>query len=193
MQTGHFDLPAECVAVIDTPEFQRLRELKQLGLTYYVRRRARVLKSGRSGKRLLCLFRQHTPHPPSQTRMRATKKTKKVYPGASHARFEHSLGVAHLAGTWAEHLLGTLRPPGAARTREDRFGVRALELAGLCHDLGALCVCVFWGSGGGGGAAGRGLPCACVAASLLFFEPCLPRKKKHPLPKPRPRAVLARV
>ncbi|KIY99810.1 SAM domain and HD domain-containing protein 1 [Monoraphidium neglectum] len=90
---GHFDLPAECVAIIDTPEFQRLRELKQLGLTYY------------------------------------------VYPGASHGRFEHSLGVAHLAGSWAQHLLGSFRSDGNLH-REDRHSVRALELAALCHDLG---------------------------------------------------------
>ncbi|GBF99353.1 hypothetical protein Rsub_12157, partial [Raphidocelis subcapitata] len=90
---GHFDLPSECVQIIDTPEFQRLRELKQLGLTYY------------------------------------------VYPGASHARFEHSLGVAYLAGAWAEHLLSAYRPEGVLR-REDRHSIRALELAGLCHDLG---------------------------------------------------------
>jgi HD superfamily phosphohydrolase len=63
-------------------------------------------------------------------------QTHQVYPGASHARFEHSLGVAHLAGAWAEHLLATYRPEGVLH-REDRHSVRALELAGLCHDLGA--------------------------------------------------------
>ena len=33
---GHFYLTHLEVAVVDTPHFQRLRELKQLGLSYYV-------------------------------------------------------------------------------------------------------------------------------------------------------------
>ena len=49
---GHIELPALCIAVMDTPQFQRLRNLKQLGAAYF------------------------------------------VFPGASHNRFEHSLGVA---------------------------------------------------------------------------------------------------
>ena len=33
---GHIEIHAACVAVIDTPQFQRLRDLKQLGGVYLV-------------------------------------------------------------------------------------------------------------------------------------------------------------
>ena len=86
---GHFRLRPECVAVIDTPEFQRLRDIKQLGSSYY------------------------------------------VFPGASHNRFEHSLGVCHLA----EEL--TVRLERLKRwDRESINDVKLVSLAGLCHDLG---------------------------------------------------------
>ena len=80
-------------AVIDTPEFQRLRELKQLGATHY------------------------------------------VFPSATHTRFEHSIGVSHLAGIVMTQL------SQAAKTDEDLFVItpRHIELvriAGLVHDIG---------------------------------------------------------
>uniref|UniRef100_A0A0B7AM80 HD domain-containing protein n=1 Tax=Arion vulgaris TaxID=1028688 RepID=A0A0B7AM80_9EUPU len=86
---GSIQLHPVCLAVIDTPQFQRLRYVKQLGLCYF------------------------------------------VYPGAAHNRFEHSLGVCHLAGQFIRTLKDNQPELGI-----DDNDVLCLELAGLCHDLG---------------------------------------------------------
>jgi len=89
---GHMYFPGIVVDAIDTPQVQRLRELKQLGTSYY------------------------------------------VFPGASHNRFEHSLGTAHLA----TNMFDALRTRAQSHLRDALTGADrvAVQLAGLCHDLG---------------------------------------------------------
>ncbi|KAG0343828.1 SAM domain and HD [Podila humilis] len=86
---GHVLLDHHVVRFIDTPQFQRLRDLKQLGSAYY------------------------------------------VFPGATHNRFEHSIGTSHLAGELVERFRDT--QPELEITESD---VKCVKLAGLCHDLG---------------------------------------------------------
>ncbi|KAJ3409877.1 SAM domain and HD [Chytridiales sp. JEL 0842] len=86
---GLFELEDYCWSFIDTPQYQRLRDLKQLGSAYF------------------------------------------VFPGASHNRFEHSLGVAHLASTLIKKL-DTYQPDLKIEPWEEK----CVTIAGLCHDLG---------------------------------------------------------
>ena len=76
-------------AIIDTPAFQRLRYIRQLGLAHL------------------------------------------VYPGATHTRFDHALGVYHLAVRAIRTLeAGSQVPP------EVWEGVRLIPYAALLHDIG---------------------------------------------------------
>jgi HD superfamily phosphohydrolase len=55
----------------------------------------------------------------------------RVWPGAKHARYDHSLGVLHLTRLALAHLRAT--PAGAALTDED---ARTTAAAALLHDVG---------------------------------------------------------
>jgi len=93
---GHIYITPLEKSIIDTIEFQCLRDVKQLGNVF------------------------------------------KVYPGATHSRFEHSLGVSHMSGKVidfledTQHKLGGL-PLFTNRQRE------LIKIAGLTHDFGHSC------------------------------------------------------
>lgn len=69
-----------------------------------------------------------------------------IYPGATHRRFEHSLGVMELAGrvfdvvTKQENLTGEVTKllPELQNRDEVRYWRRVLRMAALCHDMGHL-------------------------------------------------------
>jgi HD superfamily phosphohydrolase len=69
-----------------------------------------------------------------------------LYPGATHKRFEHSLGVMELAGrvfdtvTHEDALTDEVRGSFPQITSKDflRYWRRALRMAALCHDTGHL-------------------------------------------------------
>jgi HD superfamily phosphohydrolase len=89
---GIISLEPLLVAVTDSPIFQRLRRLRQLGVSDH------------------------------------------VYPTATHSRFEHSLGVCHLAGKLCRKLKAQAMPSGA--TPPSERDILCVKLAGLCHDIG---------------------------------------------------------
>src|SRR5712691_857133 len=76
-------------ALLNTPEFQRLRRIRQLGLSEI------------------------------------------TFPGATHTRFSHSMGVFHTARMLVGILKKLLKPAEFSRPRADRA-----VLAALLHDLG---------------------------------------------------------
>jgi hypothetical protein len=68
-----------------------------------------------------------------------------VYPGASHKRFEHSLGVMEVAGRIFEVVTRQDKISDAVRDvipehggSEYKYWQRVLRIAALCHDLGHL-------------------------------------------------------
>ena len=86
---GFISITPRMRCIIDTPEFKRLHNLRQLGLTYL------------------------------------------IYPSANHTRFEHSLGVSHLA-----KLLTTSLQKNQPELDITDNEIELIQIAALIHDIG---------------------------------------------------------
>ena len=95
----HKNIPVDIILcnIIDTPEFQRLRNIKQLGMG------------------------------------------NNVFIGATHTRFEHSIGVAHLCGALISGI--KIKQPELHISDRD---VILVKVAGLLHDIGHACFSHFF-------------------------------------------------
>lgn len=73
-------------------------------------------------------------------RIKQLSLTEMVYPGAGHTRFEHSLGVMHLATLFFDSILEKRRQFLESELRFDDVGLkrdrRILRFAALLHDIG---------------------------------------------------------
>jgi HD superfamily phosphohydrolase len=75
---------------------------------------------------------------PSFQRLRRIKQLPSahyIYPGATHTRFSHSLGVMHLSGLFVEHLLEPYKKEGLLQDEFLHYFF-IVRLWGLTHDLG---------------------------------------------------------
>ncbi len=59
-----------------------------------------------------------------------------VYPGAEHSRFQHSIGVMHLAGLFGKSLLQGISEKSVIEGYRAEDLIRATRIAGLLHDIG---------------------------------------------------------
>ena len=71
------------------------------------------------------------------TRLSQLGLVSRVYPSANHTRFEHSLGVYHLALRYLEHFMGNEQFSKSVTTIE----LETFVLAALLHDIGHWAYC----------------------------------------------------
>ncbi len=90
---GYISLNPLEYEIINTEPFQRLRHIRQLGLTDL------------------------------------------VYPGATHNRFSHSLGVMHLAERVLRQIFSKVNLENFDQNKKEQI-IKVMRLAGLLHDLG---------------------------------------------------------
>ncbi len=124
-----YGLSLEVKWVIDTPEFQRMRHIKQLGVC------AQVFPGECSLNMHSWLYKSCN----LQNMIRYCDTILDVlylcsWTGATHNRFFHSIGTAYLAMTFIQNLRH--EQPHLQVTDRDEMCV---TLAGLCHDLGHPC------------------------------------------------------